>query len=160
MSLNFRNTTILVVEDTPVMAQMIEAILESLGVGNIIIAYDGREGFAKYCKHAPDIALIDWRMKPVDGLAMVKQIRQDPKSPNTRVPIIMMTGYNAVPRVREARDKGVTEYLVKPFSAHDLAKRLAYVVNKPRDFIMANAYFGPDRRRRADDNFNGPDKRS
>lgn len=160
MSLNFGNTTILVAEDTPVMAQMIEAILESLGVGNIILTYDGREGFAKYCKHHPDIVLIDWRMKPIDGLAMVKQIRQDPKSPNPRVPIIMMTGYNAVPRVREARDKGVTEYLVKPFSAHDLAKRLAYVVNKPRDFIMANAYFGPDRRRRADNSFSGFDKRS
>jgi len=160
MSLNLSNTTILVAEDTPVMAQMIEAILESLGVGNIIIAYDGREGFAKYCQHEPDIMLIDWRMKPVDGLEMIRKVRRDPRSPRPRIPVIMMTGYNAVPRVREARDTGVTEYLVKPFSAHDLAKRLAYVINKPRDFVIASSYFGPDRRRRNDGSYTGPDKRA
>jgi len=122
MSLNLSNTTILVAEDTPVMAQMIEA--------------------------------------PVDGLEMIRKVRRDPRSPRPRIPVIMMTGYNAVPRVREARDTGVTEYLVKPFSAHDLAKRLAYVINKPRDFVIASSYFGPDRRRRNDGSYTGPDKRA
>lgn len=161
MALTFESSTILIAEDTPIMAQMVEAILDSLGVGRVISAYDGDQGFEMFCKYAPDIVLVDWRMKPIDGLEMVKKIRRHEKSPNKRVPIIMMTGYNAVPRVQTARDTGVTEYLMKPFSANDLAKRLAYVVNKPRDFILAgDVYFGPDRRRRASDSYNGPDRRS
>ena len=75
------------------------------------------------------------------------------------VPIIMMTGYSAMPRVSEARDCGATEFLVKPFSANDMARRIAYVINKPRDFIETEDFFGPDRRRRKIDNYRGPRRR-
>jgi DNA-binding NtrC family response regulator len=71
----------------------------------------------------------------------------------------MVTGYSAMPRVAEARDTGATEFLVKPFSANDLAKRIAHVINKPRDFIDSNEYFGPDRRRRKADDYIGPLRR-
>ncbi len=53
--------------------------------------------------------------------------------------------------MQEARDAGVTEFLVKPFTAHDLARRIAHVINKPRDFIETQDFFGPDRRRRQAD---------
>ncbi|MEM7680293.1 MAG: response regulator, partial [Pseudomonadota bacterium] len=55
---------------------------------------------------------------------------------------------------------GTTEFLVKPFSANDLARRIAYVINKPRDFIETSDYFGPDRRRRVIENYSGPYRRS
>ena len=74
-------------------------------------------------------------------------------------PVILVTGYSALSRVAEARDAGVTEFLVKPFSANDLAKRIAYVINKPRDFIDCTGYFGPDRRRRKNPDYKGPFRR-
>jgi DNA-binding response OmpR family regulator len=74
------------------------------------------------------------------------------------VPIIMMTGYSAQPRVIDARDQGVTEFLVKPFSASDLAKRIAYVINRPRDFVDSKKFFGPSRRRKRDE-YSGPERR-
>ena len=76
------------------------------------------------------------------------------------VPVVLVTGYSALQRVAEARDAGVTEFLVKPFSANDLAKRIAYVINKPRDYIDSDDYFGPDRRRRMAPDFKGPFRRA
>lgn len=76
--------------------------------------------------------------------------------------MVLITGYSAWSRVEEARDAGVTEFLVKPFTANDLAKRIAHVINKPRDFIETQDFFGPDRRRRSPQaaGYNGPMRRT
>jgi CheY-like chemotaxis protein len=159
MPFQFDKLSVLVVEDTVPMRKLLCSALESLGVGNVTFAGDGETGFESFCKNHQDIIITDWMMEPVDGIEFTHKIRNDPSSPNRIVPIILMTGYSAITRVAEARDKGVTEFLVKPFSANDLAKRLAYVINKPRDFIDSEEYFGPDRRRRKNPDYRGPYRR-
>ena len=159
MSFKFQNLSILVVEDTVPMRKLVISVLETLGVGTIFTAIDGQSGFDLYCKQNPDIIITDWHMIPMSGIELVNKIRLEDSSPNKMVPIIMMTGYSALPRVSEARDSGATEFLVKPFSANDLARRIAYVINKPRDFIETEDFFGPDRRRRKPGDYNGPFRR-
>lgn len=159
MGFKFERLSILVVEDTEAMQKLVVSVLETLGVGEIFVADDGESGFQSFCKQSPDIILLDWHMEPMDGLKMLELVRRNAKSPNRTVPVIMMTGYNAMSRVATARDQGITELLVKPFSANDLARRIAYVINKPRDFIESQKYFGPDRRRRSSDNYKGPERR-
>lgn len=159
MTYKFERLSVLVVEDTTPLRKLITSVLVTLGVGIIYTAVDGEEAFEVFCENNPDIVITDWLMTPVNGLDLVRMIRQDPKSPNRMVPIIIMTGYGAMPRVTEARDQGVTEFLVKPFSASDLARRIAYVINKPRDFIASEGFFGPDRRRKPEQDFKGDKKR-
>lgn len=159
MAFKFEKLSVLIVEDTVPMRKLITSVLETLGVGTILTATDGNNAFEVFSKENPDIIIADWHMIPMNGLELVKKIRKHPSSPNKMIPIIMMTGYSAMPRVYEARDTGATEFLVKPFSANDLARRIAYVINKPRDFIETDDFFGPDRRRRVMDNFNGPFRR-
>ena len=159
MSFKFENLSVLIVEDTVPMRKLVISVLYTLGVGRIFSAVDGETGFDIFCKEKPDIIITDWHMIPMSGIELVNKIRLDSASPNKMVPIIMMTGYSAMPRVSEARDCGATEFLVKPFSANDLARRIAYVINKPRDFIETDDFFGPDRRRRKLDNYNGPYRR-
>lgn len=158
MSLKLEKLHILVVEDTVPMRKLIVSVLESLGVGKIHTAEHGRDGFTKYQRLNPDIIITDWLMKPVDGIELIKMVRHNPSSPNRTVPIIIITGYSAITRVMEARDTGATEFLIKPFTAADLAKRIAYVINKPRDFVQTKEYFGPDRRRKKGE-FEGHDRR-
>jgi two-component system, chemotaxis family, chemotaxis protein CheY len=160
MALKFDRISILVVEDTIPMRKLLVSVLESLGVGKIYTAEHGDAGYTMFQKYNPDIVISDWLMQPSDGMALIRQIRLNPKSPNKLVPIIMITGYSALGRVKEARDMGVTEFLVKPFTANDLAKRIAYVVNRPRDFIETPRYFGPDRRRKNLENYIGPKRRA
>lgn len=141
------------------MQKLISSVLDTLGVGQLHIASDGQEGFEMFCEENPDIVILDWHMVPVSGMELLRNIRMDERSVNRTVPVVMMTGYSALARVAEARDTGVTEFLVKPFSANDLARRIAYVINKPRDFIDSGSYFGPDRRRRKIEDYKGPRRR-
>lgn len=159
MGFRFEKLSVLVVEDTAPMRKLVCSVLDTLGVGSVIMADDGESGFTKFCSMRPDIVIADWHMEPMTGIELVNKIRSAPASPNKFVPIIMMTGYSALPRVAQARDTGATEFLVKPFSANDLAKRIAHVINKPRDFIESEVYFGPDRRRRKDETYTGPLRR-
>lgn len=160
MAFKFKKLTVLVVEDTAPMLKLIVSVLESLGIEQVYSAPDGERGFETFKRINPDIVISDWHMIPMTGIDLTLEIRKNPYSPNRTAPVILITGYNAMNRVSEARDAGVTEFLIKPFSANDLAKRLAHVINKPRDFIDYPGYFGPDRRRRASPNYNGPLRRS
>lgn len=159
MSYNFQKLSVLIVEDTVPMLNLITAVLDTLGIGRIYTASSGEKGFIRFCQEKPDIVITDWHMQPVSGIDLLKMIRTHKKSPNRYTPVIMITGYNAMQRIAEARDNGATEFLVKPFSANDLARRIAHVISKPRDFIDAQEYFGPDRRRRKMEDYTGPKKR-
>lgn len=159
MSLRLDKISILVVEDIRPMRVLLTSVLEALGVGKIYTADHGGSGFAEFKKYNPDIIITDWEMEPVSGFDMILKIRNDPTSVNRMVPIILITGYSAKSRVIQARDVGVTEFLTKPFTGQDLAKRIAHIVNKPRDFVETPQFFGPDRRRRKIDDYEGPKRR-
>lgn len=159
MGFDFKKMSVLVVEDTPPMRKLIVSVLNNLGVGNVYSATEGKRGYEIFCQENPDIVILDWAMEPMNGLELTLEIRKNHLSPNRMVPIILVTGFSALNRVAEARDAGVTEFMVKPFSANDLAKRLAYVINKPRDFIDHPEYFGPDRRRKKNPNYKGAMRR-
>jgi two-component system chemotaxis response regulator CheY len=148
MSFRFERLSVLLVDDTLPMRALLTAVLQTLGVGTILTAPEGGRAYQIFCMERPDIVITDWNMKPVDGLQLVHKIRREKTSPNKAVPIIMMSGFSAAPRIAKARDYGVTEFLVKPFAAEDLAKRIAYVITKPRDFIEYDEFSGPDRRRK------------
>lgn len=141
------------------MRKLLISVLESLGIKNIASADDGRKAFELFQRDNHDIIISDWQMEETNGIELTKMIRSSVMSPNRMVPIVLITGYSAWQRVAEARDSGVTEFLVKPFTANDIAKRITHVINKPRDFIETNDFFGPDRRRRIDPAFKGPLKR-
>lgn len=159
MGFKFERLSVLIVEDTVPMRKLVTSVLETLGVGTILNSTDGEKGFESFCRNNPDIVIADWHMIPMSGIELVQKIRKSPESPNKMVPVIMMTGYSAMLRVSEARDNGATEFLVKPFSANDLARRIAHVINKPRDFIETDSFFGPDRRRRKVEDYSGPFRR-
>lgn len=159
MPYKFDKLSVLVVEDSPPMLDVVVNALKLLGVGQVHHARNGETGYQAFVKERPDVVLTDWEMEPVDGLEMVKWIRRNAGSPKRTVPIIMMTGYAASSRVAAARDKGITEFLVKPFTANELARRLAYVIDVPRDFVETAEFFGPDRRRRKSIDYNGPERR-
>jgi len=159
MAYDFRNARVLIVDDMQPMLSLVLSILKVFGFKDVHIAHDAEEGFRAFCQLNPDIVITDWQMEPYDGVELIRKIRRDPKSPNRFVPVILMSGYSHRARVEKARDGGVTEFLVKPFSAKDLYKRIEQLIEKPRKFVEAEQFFGPDRRRRAGDEYGGPLRR-
>ena len=97
-------------------------------------------------------------MEPMDGLELTKLIRGN-ESNNRYAPIIMITAFSEIARVTLARDAGVNEILVKPIAATTLFTRIRAVIERPRLFVEAESYFGPDRRRRQDPNYKSEDRR-
>ena len=83
-----------------------------------------------------------------------------PESQNPFVPIVMLTGHTSLERVHQARDAGINEFLAKPVSSKNLLGRLVSVIEHPRPFVRARCYFGPCRRRRRNDEYHGPERRS
>lgn len=150
---------VLVVEDVPGMLSVTTSIMGIFGFREIIGARNGEEGFELFKKHDPDLVITDWLMEPVDGLEMIHKIRVDKDSPNPYVPVILMTGYSDKFRVEAARDKGITEFLVKPYTSRDLYNRIVQVIEKPRQFVDAGDFFGPDRRRKRNFHYEGPSRR-
>lgn len=161
MAYRFSNIKVLIVEDEAAMVQLIKSVLDIFGVGQILVARDGQEGFDAYLSHNPDLIITDWMMRPIDGITMIEEIRKDVRGPNKFVPIIMMTGFSQKQRVCKARDVGTTEFLVKPFNVNDLYKRIAQIIEKPRQFVKSADFFGPDRRRHNDNRpYTGPLRRT
>lgn len=159
MAFQFSKLKVLVVEDVTPMRRLFMSVLKNLGVVDIEEAENGEIAFEKFSRNNHDIILTDWMMEPGDGLELTHNIRHSAESPNKMAPIILITGYSAWSRVETARDAGVTEFLIKPYTANDIAKRLAHVITHPRDFIETPKFFGPDRRRRVDPEFTGPYRR-
>jgi CheY-like chemotaxis protein len=149
----------LVVEDNPHMRELLRTLLNALGIKQVFEAADGTEAFAQLCEHKPDFVLTDLSMAPMDGIEFTKLVRSSEDVPNPYVPIIMVTGHTERHRIETARDAGVTEIIAKPITVQGLFSRVAEIVERPRPFVRAEEFFGPDRRRRAKREFKGPFRR-
>jgi CheY-like chemotaxis protein len=142
------NLTVLVVDDKEPIRELICGILENFGVSDVREAADGNGAFKDMQSHAPDAVITDLMMQPVDGLSFTRSVRTDPGCPVPDVPILMVTGHSEKRHVEEARDAGVTDFIAMPVTANTIAERLTSAVQRPRDFVRARAFVGPDRRRR------------
>jgi len=155
----FESLRALIVEDNAHMRTLLRAVLNSAGIKLIAEAASGQAALAVLREHKSDLVLSDLAMKPMDGLEFTRRVRNDEHSPNPFVPIIMITGHTEKYRVQAARDAGVTEFLAKPITAHNLFARIAEIVERPRAFVRCDNYFGPDRRRHIQDDYSGPWRR-
>lgn len=155
----FEHLKALVVEDNPHMRTLLRSLLNALGITAIFEAGDGEDAFALLRDKQPDLVLSDLSMRPMDGLAFVREVRMSKDSPNPYIPIIMVTGHTERRHIEAARDAGVTEVLAKPITAGNLFQRIGEIVERPRAFVKSANYFGPDRRRRTDDDYAGPYRR-
>ncbi len=157
---NLRHLKILLLDDNRFMLQLFRRILSALGIKDVEDVMDAEEAYEALKHFKPDIVLCDWHMASVDGLQFVRKVRTAPDSPNTFLPIIMVTSFSEPDLIHKARDAGVTEFLVKPVSARSVYLRIAEVIERPRPFIRSGKYFGPDRRRGKRREFKGSDRRS
>lgn len=151
--------TVMIVDDNHHMISLIKELLKSVGIHDIKEASDPIDAFEMLRTTAIDILIVDLSMPMIDGVEFVQMIRTGADSPNPFLPVIMVTGHSEKSKVMAARDAGVNEFLVKPINAKSLLMRLQSIIDNPRPFIRSGGYFGPDRRRMAKKNYEGPWRR-
>jgi len=155
-----QSLNILLVDDNQHMRAITSAILQSAGIRKIREVSDGAAALECMRDHPVDLAIVDFNMFPLDGVEFTRLVRNSPDSVNPYLPIIMMTGHSEKSRVFEARDAGVTEFVVKPITAKAIFDRIQACIVRPRPFVKTESYFGPDRRRTDTTNYRGPLRRS
>jgi CheY-like chemotaxis protein len=149
--------SVLIVDDSAFARTLLSRILRSLNIRQITTACDGSDAInimkavakdpVKMGVQRFDLILCDWVMSPVDGAMFLKWVRRHKDSPNPFIPFVMMSAMAEAEKVQQARDMGAHEFLAKPFSIATISAKLTTLIERPRPFIFAPNYFGPDRRR-------------
>ena len=115
--------TILAVDDSSSLRQMVAFSLKAAGY-NVVEAVDGHDGLEKAKNQVVDLVLTDQNMPRMDGLALIKLLRELPEYQKT--PILMLTTESSDEMKSKGRAAGANGWLVKPFDP----QRLIEVVKK------------------------------
>lgn len=119
--------SVLVVDDSAALRGALRAVLSSLGVTRIAEAADALQAIEILRSGEISLTITDWKMEPMDGLTLIKAIREGAVGPNADMPVIMLTAY-ADPRYQaEAARAGASVFLPKPFTAATLVEALEAV---------------------------------
>jgi CheY-like chemotaxis protein len=78
----------------------------------------------------PDVILVDYALRPMDGLAFVRRVRAGYKTPHRDAPIVLITSHADLDHVAAARRAGVNAVVVRPFSAEALLKAVETAIGR------------------------------
>ncbi|HPB31721.1 MAG TPA: response regulator [Candidatus Sumerlaeota bacterium] len=125
--------TILAIDDENDVLLIIKTALSGEGY-NIVTASNGFDGLAMAQDIHPDLILLDLRMPEMDGMEVLQQLRDTEKT--REIPVIILTGISEKTKIRQALDRGITYYIVKPFECQDLISKIAMAFNSPEGDLV------------------------
>ncbi len=119
------NMKILVVDDMVTMRRIVKNILKQLGFANVEEAENGQEALQKLRADSYGFVVSDWNMPVMTGIDMLRAIRADEKLKT--IPVLMVTAEAQQSNLVEAVQAGVSNYIVKPFTAETLQEKIAKI---------------------------------
>ncbi len=149
---------VLIVDPNVASARMLGDVLKGLGARQLAFEPEERRALEMARDMEPGLIFTERSGVRLDGESFTRRLRRSNYACR-QAPVIMVTGDATATSIKGARDAGVHEFLRKPFTAGDLLKRVEIVALKPRDWIEAVQYVGPDRRRFNSGEYSGPRKR-
>jgi DNA-binding response OmpR family regulator len=117
-------TTILVVEDEPLINQAVGDRLRAEG-HHVVSAYDGPGAVAAFEEHRPDLVVLDVMLPGFDGLEVCRRIQQQ-----RPVPVLMLTARDDESDVLVGLGVGADDYLTKPFRMRELVARVSALLRR------------------------------
>ena len=129
---DFSKLTVLLVDDNAFIRKLLGDILRSFRVGKVVQAEGVAEALSHLANLQPDVIFCDWLMAPVDGLSLLRAVRQGQTPVDPKTPIIMLTGECRVDRVAVAIADGADSYIAKPVTAKNLMSHLVKLIADDR----------------------------
>lgn len=123
-----RDMRILVVDDFSTMRRIVRNILQQLGFANIDEAEDGQAALSKLRSGDFEFVISDWNMPNMMGIDLLRTVRADAELKD--IPFLMVTAESQKENVVEAVQAGVSNYIVKPFTADTLEVKLELIFRK------------------------------
>lgn len=123
-------TKILILDDMLTMRKIVAKALRDMGFSDITEANDGKDGWEKLSSAEPPFQLVisDWNMPNMTGLELLRKVRADGKY--AKIPFVLLTAEAEAGQVAEAVKIGVSNYVLKPFTADQLKGKLEQVYKK------------------------------
>ncbi|SHJ56931.1 response regulator transcription factor [Tepidibacter formicigenes] len=118
---------ILVVDDEEHIVELLKFNLEIKGY-KVEVAYDGLDGFIKSKEVNPDLILLDRMLPNMDGIEVLKRVRNDENIKN--IPVIMLTAKTMEKDKIEGLEVGADDYITKPFSIEEVLARVNAVLRR------------------------------
>ena len=155
----FKGSHVLVIDEDVFMARLLGTVLTSFGVGKVTILYDVEVAKEFVCLNSIDCLMMEWSGWEHPDLELLDFIRKSHNVVNPKVPVVVCTGHTDFDHVMRARDDGANEIVAKPITPQHIFEKLYNAMYNIRDFIVHDAYTGPDRRRHLK-NYNGEERRA
>ncbi len=121
---------VLIVDDDPVMREMLRATLENEGY-HVAEAADGYAGLRRYDELSPDLVLLDINMPELDGLEACRHLRV--RYPRSTIPVLFMAGTDDRGSIDMAYQAGATDFISKPVNLALLGHRVRYLLRASRN---------------------------
>ena len=122
------NMKVLLVDDFATMRKIVRNILGQLGIKNVDEADDGSTALPKLKQNKYDIVISDWNMPKMTGLDLLKAVRADENLKS--LPFLMVTAEALKDNIVAAALAGISDYVVKPFTAATLEEKLKKIFGK------------------------------
>ncbi len=117
---------VLIVDDYQTMLRVLKSLLRQLKFSCIDAASNGAEALQKLRQGAYGMVISDWDMEPMNGLELLRAVRADETLRD--LPFIIITGESSTERMIQAKKAGVSNYIIKPFTAETLKTKLVGVL--------------------------------
>jgi len=140
-------------------SKILRTMLTTLGVSRVVVMPDADEALALMREERFDVAFCDENTAGMNPVMFSMLLRRDTQIADPMIPIILVSGGVRRRQIELARDSGCNDVLVRPMSIQTVRRKLKTVVLTPRQFIAAEDFVGPDRRRMVPRPFAGEDRR-
>lgn len=117
--------TCLIVDDSNIIRTMLKMFVEKLGFATLE-ADDGLIAKQMLEQQLPDLMIVDWSMPNIDGLTLVKWVREELQAVEKPI-IILCTANKSVENIQQAILTGANEYIIKPFTYDIIKNKLELV---------------------------------
>ena len=121
-----KTMNVLVVDDYKSMIRIVRGLLNQLGFTNVDEAMDGPSALSMIRSKEYGLVLSDWNMQPMTGLELLKEVRAEART--RALPFVMVTAEAKAENVVAARQAGVNNYVIKPFTLAVLKQKLTTVL--------------------------------
>ncbi len=120
--------TILLIEDDPLSARLVDLILKSEG-HRVIMAQDGLQGLEIAQRVRLDLVLLDLMLPGIDGFEVLRRLRADPKTADVKVVVVSAKSQPA--DKERAAELGIDYYLTKPYRKVELLEVVRSLLSEP-----------------------------
>ncbi len=119
---------VLIVDDYPTMLKVLKSLLRQLKFTDIAEASNAKDALALLRQGGFGLVISDWNMEPMSGFELLQEVRADDTLKD--LPFVLVTAESTTDKVIAAKQAGVSNYIIKPYTAETLKTKLVSVLGE------------------------------